>query len=278
MPRTRRADAPGAIHHLMVRGVGRASIFRDDVDRARFVDVLRRLTPEEGAAVYAWALMPNHVHLVLRSGPSGLSRLMARLGTTYALAFNRRHDRVGHLFQNRFKSVLVESDAHFRWLLRYVHRNPIEGRIVPSVEALDDYAWTGHRELVGGAPAPLIAAATVLAWFAPERAAAVHALRRWMGDGDSAADVPPGEAASDPSLVPGAAARAVERASAARGIDPRHVWAGARSRAASAARSLAVLELSERHGLSPTQIERALGLSRGAALRALQRARAVRHQ
>jgi len=272
MPRSRRIDAPGAVHHVMVRGVDRAPLFLDDADRARFMDVARRVVPEEGAVAYAWALMPNHVHVVLRSGPAGLSRLMARIGTTHALAFNRRHGRVGHLFQDRFKSVLVDSDVHFRWLLRYVHRNPIEGGLVSSLTELDDYPWTGHRELVRDVPRPLVARTTVLAWFAPDPTGAVKALRRWMDDPEPEAEAPPGEAGLDSDLVEPVVAQVVKRAAAIHGVDPAALWRGSRARPVSAARARAIRELHERHGISAARIERILGLSRGAAIRALRRA------
>jgi len=277
VPRSSRIDAPGAVHHVMVRGVDRTWIFRDDTDRARFVDTLRRVVLEEQALVYAWALMPNHVHLVLRSGPPGISRLMARAGTAHAQAINRRHGRVGHLFQDRFKSIPVESGVHLRWLTRYVHRNPLEAGLVETIEALDTYPWTGHRELLGGSSAPLAAVPEVLAWFAPSRTDAVRSLRRWMSDVEEP-EPPRVEALADPILLRAAVQTAIDRVAGAQGVDPREVWNGARTRPASRARALAVQELHETLGLSISKIERVLGLSRGAGARALRRARAVRHQ
>jgi len=271
MPRSRRVDAPGSIHHLMVRGVDRGPVFLDDADRARFVDRLRQVAPEEGVRVYAWALMPNHAHLVVRSGPSGVSRLMARVGTAHARAFNGRHGRVGHLFQDRFRSVLVDSDVHLRWLLRYVHRNPIEAGIVRSVGSLESYPWTGHRELVTSHPAPLIDSRAVLSWFAPRRRDAVPALRHWMADA-AAPETPPSEALTDPCLLQRIVDASVTTAARQCGVDPREVWHGARTRAASEARALAIRDLHERVGLRPARIERALGLAGGAAARALARA------
>ena len=262
----------------MIRGVDRTAIFLDDTDRARFVDRLRQLRPEEGARLFAWALMPNHVHLVAQSGPAGISRLMARLGTTHAAAFNRRHGRVGHLFQDRFKSVPVESDSHLRWLVRYVHRNPIEAGRIASIGELDRDPWTGHHELVSEPPAPLVATGHVLSWFAPGRAEAVRALRAWMEDGGRS-EAPPAEALADPEVLQRFVGAAVARAAAARGVAPADVWRGSRRRAACEARALAIWELYGRLGLPAARIERALGLSAGAATRALRRAdRLVRDQ
>ena len=104
MARIARIDAAGAAHHVMVRGIERRQIFLDGEDRRDFVARLERLLPEEGWSGFAWVLMPNHVHLVLQGCAGGLSRLMARLDTGYAVSFNRRHQRSGYVFQNRFKS------------------------------------------------------------------------------------------------------------------------------------------------------------------------------
>jgi REP element-mobilizing transposase RayT len=254
----------------MVRGVARCEIFRDEFDRARFVDHVRRVVSEEGVKVYAWALMPNHVHLIARSGEAGVSRLMARVCTSHARAFNTRHDRVGHLFQNRFRSVLVESDSHLRWLLRYVHRNPVEAGIVGSARELEAYPWAGHRELVSDPPAPLVDIEAVLGWFAPDRPTAIGALNAWMAD-DS--DDPPAEAISEPASRERLIQSAIDRVAAAMGVDPADISSGARSRDVSAARAAVVAALHRELGLPLAEIERRLGLSAGAAHRALRRAR-----
>jgi REP element-mobilizing transposase RayT len=256
----------------MVRGVDRGLVFRDDADRARFVDQLRRVASEERVRIYAWALMPNHAHLVVRSGPSGVSRLMARIGTAHARAFNGRHGRIGHLFQDRFKSVLVESDTHLRWLVRYVHRNPIEAGLIADARDLENDPWTGHRDLVGRSPAPIVDVDAVLAWFAPRRRDAVAALRHRMADAPDP-ETPTAEALADPAVLHRTVEESVAAAARACGIEPELVWSGARTRPASQARALAVRDLHERIGLRPAAIERAMGLAGGAAARALLRAR-----
>ena len=113
MPRGPRLDAPGVLHHVMVRGIERTALFRDQRDRDAFLGRLATVVQPGGAAVYAWALLPNHVHLLLRTGKVPLARLMRALLTGYAGAFNRRHHRVGHLFQNRYKSIVVDEDLYF---------------------------------------------------------------------------------------------------------------------------------------------------------------------
>jgi hypothetical protein len=95
-------------------------------------------------SVYAWAFMPN-LHLLLRTGREPLSRVMRRILTGYAVSFNRRHKRTGHLFQNRFKSILVEEKPYLLQLVRYIHLNPLRGSVVKTIEDLDSYPWSGWR-------------------------------------------------------------------------------------------------------------------------------------
>ena len=112
MPRQARLDVPGALHPIMVRGLDKTNIFRDDEDKARFLERLG-LNIEEGAcSVYAWVLMDNHVHVLFKSGKDGISTVMRKLLTGYAQYFNRKHVRTGHLFENRYKSILCDEDTY----------------------------------------------------------------------------------------------------------------------------------------------------------------------
>jgi REP element-mobilizing transposase RayT len=106
MPRQARLDAPGALHHIIIRGIEKRKIVDDQVDRKEIVLRLGNLAKETKTALYAWALMTNHAHLLIRTGPEPVSNLMRRLLTGYAVYYNRRHRRHGHLFQNRYKSIL----------------------------------------------------------------------------------------------------------------------------------------------------------------------------
>jgi len=180
MPRQPRLDAPGAIQHVMIRGVEKREIFLDDDDRHDFVRRLSRLLPEQDVTCLAWALMPNHGHFCLRTGSIPLARLMARLGTGYVGRFNKRHDRVGHLFQNRFKSVLVERDSQLEILIRYIHLNPLRAGLVGSLAELERYPWTGYPALVGRRNDRIVAVREVLSWFGSDPAAARTTLRAWM--------------------------------------------------------------------------------------------------
>jgi REP element-mobilizing transposase RayT len=183
MPRVARRDAPGAIHHVLLRGIERRRIFLDDDDRVDFLNRLAGQITEGVGSCLGWTLMPNHVHLLLRTGERPLSETMRRLNTGYARVFNLRYRRRGYLFQDRFRSILVEDDGYLRLVLRYIHLNPIRGKLVSSLDALARHPWTGHSRLMGFRQAGFQAVDEVLEWFAPEPRAARRALRHWMEAG-----------------------------------------------------------------------------------------------
>ena len=149
MPRGPRLDAPGTLHHVMVRGIEKQDIFVDDRDRHNFVSRLSALAKATETPVYAWALMNNHVHILLKSGPKGLPTLMRRLLTGYAVTYNLRHQRHGHLFENRYKSIVCEEEVYFKELVRYIHLNPIRAGLVESLSKLDRFNWCGHSFILG---------------------------------------------------------------------------------------------------------------------------------
>ena len=146
MPRKARLDAPGTLHHVIIRGIERKKIINNnDQDRQDFVSRMGTISLDTGTVIYAWALMINHAHILLSSGPSGLSLYMRRLLTGYAISYNRRHRRHGHLFQNRYKSILCEEVPYFKELVRYIHLNPLRANQV------ENGIEQGRRpDLVGG--------------------------------------------------------------------------------------------------------------------------------
>ena len=149
MPRRARLDIPGLLQHVIVRGIERRAIFFDDIDRSRFVEKLFALLAETDTDCFAWALIPNHFHLLLRPNRLELKQVMRRLLTGYAIAFNKRHDRSGHVFQNRYKSIVCEKETYLLELVRYIHLNPLRAELVPSLAALGEYPWCGHGVLLG---------------------------------------------------------------------------------------------------------------------------------
>ena len=154
MARTARLAVPGYPHHLIQRGNNRQRVFLDDEDRARYLSMLRDVLREQGVALHAWVLMDNHVHLLLTPGEGrALSRLMQRLGTWYAGWFNHRHGRTGALWEGRFRSSLLETDAYLLTCMRYIENNPVRAGMV---ERAEDYRWSSSRHHVGAAVDPLI--------------------------------------------------------------------------------------------------------------------------
>jgi len=156
MPRQARLDVPGLLQHVMARGIERRNIFKDDKDREAFLGRLAVILEETQTQCYAWALIPNHFHLLLRTGPTPLSIVMRRLMTGYAVTFNKRHKRSGHLFQNRYKSIVCEEDPYLLELIRYIHLNPIRAGLVKDLKELDKYPWCGHSSILGRRKNPLI--------------------------------------------------------------------------------------------------------------------------
>jgi putative transposase len=165
MPRQPRLDAPGALHHVMGRGIERTNLFRTDADRGDFVDRLAQLCLEGSLIVYAWSLLSNHVHLLVRTGRQPISRSMKKLLTGYVVNFNLRHKRSGHLFQNRYKSIICEEDPYLLELARYIHMNPVRAGMVRDVEQLRDYRWSGHSAIMGRVKQQWQDVNTILAYF-----------------------------------------------------------------------------------------------------------------
>ena len=149
MPRKARVDAPGAVHHIIVRGIEQRSIFWDARDRNDFLDRLGRILKDTQTPCYAWALLPNHLHLLFKTGSVPLATIMRRLLTGYAVKFNRRHRRHGKLFQNRYKSILCQEDPYFLELVRYIHLNPLRAKLISDLSQLDRFPYCGHSVLIG---------------------------------------------------------------------------------------------------------------------------------
>jgi REP element-mobilizing transposase RayT len=149
MPRKARIDAPGAFHHIICRGIERRKIFYDNADRDNFLERLENILIETSTPCYGWALLPNHLHLLLRTGNASISNVMRRLLTGYAVSFNRRHRRHGHLFQNRFKSILCQEDVYLKQLVRYIHLNPLRAKAVSQVSDLIKDPYSGHSAIMG---------------------------------------------------------------------------------------------------------------------------------
>jgi putative transposase len=165
MPRQPRLDAPGTLHHVMGRGIEGTKIFQGDADREDFLSRLGELCQAGALSVYAWALLENHFHMLVRTGHEALSRSMRKLLTGYAINFNLRHKRYGHLFQNRYKSIVCEEDPYLLELTRYIHLNPLRAGAVRDGNALSKYPWSGHSVLMGTLKRNWQDTATILAYL-----------------------------------------------------------------------------------------------------------------
>src|SRR5574337_325214 len=185
MPRQPRLDAPGALHHVMARGIDRIKVFQPVDDRTDFVNRLAALCQAGQMVVYAWALMPNHFHLLVRTGERPLFQSMKKLLTGYVVNFNRRHKRYGHLFQNRYKSIVCEEDPYLLELTRYIHLNPVRGDIVKRLSELRRYPWTGHSAIMGTVVRDWQDTATILAYFGQKRTRAVERYENFVREGIS---------------------------------------------------------------------------------------------
>lgn len=183
MPRQARIDAPGALNHIIIRGIERKKIFKDDVDRNTFLERLEIILTETSTSCFAWALMSNHVHLLVRTGEAPIATLMRRLLTGYALFFNRRHRRHGQLFQNRYKSILCQEDSYLLELVRYIHLNPLRVGIVSDLKGLDKYSYTGHAALLGNRQRVWQDTDYILGFFSSKRKVARRKYRVFVENG-----------------------------------------------------------------------------------------------
>jgi len=149
MPRSARLDAPGVLHHVIGRGIEKGKIFLTVQDRKDFLSRLATLAQEGSLSVYAWSLLSNHFHLLCKTKERPLASSMRRLLTGYAVNFNRRHGRHGHLFQNRYRSIVCQEDAYLQELVRYIHLNPVRAGLALSMDELNRFPWSGHSALMG---------------------------------------------------------------------------------------------------------------------------------
>ena len=201
MPRQPRLDAPGALHHVIGRGIDSIKIFRNRKDREDFLERLADLCRVKALSVYAWALISNHFHLLLRTGNQPLSNSMRKLLTGYVVNYNARHKRYGHLFQNRYKSIICENDPYLLELTRYIHLNPLRAGLVKNLEELERYQWCGHSAIIATVKREWQDTETVLAYFGKRRKRAIEKYEHFIGEGI--------EAGSRPELVGGGLIRSL---------------------------------------------------------------------
>ena len=146
MARKARAKSKSGVYHIMVRGTNRQEIFHEEEDWIKFLNVINKYKIESQLIVYAWCLMGNHVHLLLKEGNENISNTMKRIQVSYAMYYNWKYTTTGHLFQGRFKSEKVETKRYLLTVVRYIHQNPVKAGIVKMP---DEWKWSSCRAYYG---------------------------------------------------------------------------------------------------------------------------------
>lgn len=178
MARPLRIEYPGAFYHVTSRGNEKKDIFRDTKDRQRFLRYLESATERYGASMHVYCLMSNHYHLLLETPRGNLSEIMRHINGAYTTYFNVRHQRAGHLFQGRYKAILVEFDEYAKELSRYIHLNPVRAGIV---ENPGKYPWSSYQYYVGHRKAPAwLVAGFILSYFSKKVSSARKTYREFV--------------------------------------------------------------------------------------------------
>ncbi len=182
MPRMSRARSASGIYHVLARGVNRQEIFYDDEDYHKYLETLIRIRNRSDYELLGFCLMGNHLHLLIKEGLEGISRAMHRIGTSYAWWYNRKYDRSGHLFQNRFASECVEDEPYLLTVIRYIHQNPVNAGIIHRPEL---YRWSscpyyfGERDYLHN----LTQRELILSVFSDDTETAINRFRSYMEEG-----------------------------------------------------------------------------------------------
>ena len=143
MPRKARKKANSQTYHAMIRGIDRQQIFEDEEDYTTFIKILEDVQQKSKFELYAYCLMGNHVHLMIKEGEENIETIFKRIGEKYVYYYNTKYERIGHLFQDRFKSEPIDTESYFNVALRYIHQNPVKAGICPIVE---DYPYSSYAE------------------------------------------------------------------------------------------------------------------------------------
>lgn len=188
MPRPKRIHYEGAVYHVTSRGNERRKIFVDDADRWMFLRILEEMIEHNGVVCHAWVLMDNHYHLLLETPEANLSSAMKHLNAVYTQKFNQKHHRVGHLFQGRFKALVVEKDSYLKELCRYLVLNPVRARMVKHPR---DWKWSSYRGTVGQEkPLKWMERDWILGQFGKNQKQAQMAYRKFVEEGMGKKDSP----------------------------------------------------------------------------------------
>jgi len=170
MARKRRIEFPGAFYDVLSRGNNRQQIFRDGQDYRIYLRRLEKYRQQYEFTLYAFVLMPNHVHLLIETGIANLSKIMQGLQQSYTSYFHQKYKSVGHLFQGRYKAILCQRDAYLLGLVRYIHLNPLRAG---PVKTLEDFSWSSHHAFLGRLKQPSVEKNLILAMLSEDKFCAV---------------------------------------------------------------------------------------------------------
>ncbi len=143
MPRQARIQSPTGYYHIMMRGNNRESIFSTDEQKRLFLECLKKHDTDHSVDIVAYCLMDNHVHIIVKADPLSLAKSIKSINTKYAMNFNRQRNRIGHVFQGRYKSEAITDDKYLLQVIRYVHNNPVKAKMIKSFK---DYSWSSYSE------------------------------------------------------------------------------------------------------------------------------------
>lgn len=181
MARKRRIELPGALYHVLTRGNQRQRVFRSKKDFARYLDLLSQYKNRYRFRLFAYALMSNHVHLLVETSQVALSKVFQGIHQSYTQYFNRTHETVGHLFQGRYKAILCDRDEYLLTLVKYIHQNPVRAKVAKTPA---EYPWSSHNEYVGKkTDGSLVDTDYVLRLFSERRQAAINRYLAFMNTG-----------------------------------------------------------------------------------------------
>lgn len=177
MARQLRLEYPGALYHITSRGNLKQKIFFDNPDRERFLDILKRTKERYGYLLHAYTLMDNHYHLIIETPFPNIKQIMQNINTSYTVYINKKYERSGHLFQGRYRAVIVDKDNYLLELSRYIHLNPVRAKLVKSPH---QYRWTSYKDYMTTKRSNLIDTGDTLSYFSNHKQKAIKAYRRFV--------------------------------------------------------------------------------------------------
>lgn len=252
MPRLPRNRSNSGIYHIIMRGINRQSIFEDEEDNDRFVQTLKKYSEVCKYELYAYCLMGNHLHLLIKEGKEPLEQIMRRICGSYVFWYNRKYGRIGYLFQDRYKSEPVENDSYFLTVLRYIYQNPVRAGLVTSIEK---YEWSNYKDYIINKNT---AKSLVLEMFDTNRERAVKSFIEFINEpnDDICLEI------SEKHRITDEEARTIVKdlCKVNNATDMQKFEIGARNKY--------LAELKEKYHLSVRQIERVTGINRGIVLKA----------